>query len=244
MKWIGFLCIVTLLGACAVAAMAAPWSDDFESYTAGNNLPSPWTGNTGVTAKAGTGVGGSQSAWGSNGWPDTYRAADGNTTIIASMLVDDAGTDSSRVWMGFSTGGSIVWSPTGNTVVIMLRYGYDGFPYLAAESDKGDLYSATTEVYLPNSTWIQAKLECNLTAMTCHASYRVLGNTTWLDVGYNPDLTLFPGFAPNYVGIRAGEAVSYDGSFGTIDDLIAVPEPASLAVLLMGLAGLVIRRKK
>jgi len=242
----------------------AGWTEDFESYPNGLLTSAPW--NEGVPeAVNATEI--SADGYTGNGLVNTgqvgaiWRAApnSGVTQLTARLYSDNATYESfSRYYVGLHTqpiadgGGhaesdyvTIYLSSYQNDNFFSLEYsdfedvgGVQTFQSPAGVYDRAD--DTGTGVGILGDTWYDVRLTLN-GDNTVTGEYKLTTEpTVWTEIGDGIEIGDPSGFSPNYVGVRGENA-------GRIDDISVngvIPEPSSMALILVGLAARGWRRRQ
>ena len=239
----------------------AGWTENFESYTAGSVLPSPWDeGDSGalganvVTAGAGY-LGGQGMVFGDNPPGNAWRLApnSGVTQLTARLYSDSSESYPSRYYVGFHTDPTVGGDtfPNNDGVYLYLAHHPEG-GFISFENpnydnqdprqfvSQGTAFSGQN-VGIAGDTWYDVRITLNGDD-TATAEYKEASSPTWLTVGATGIAAIGDpvNFAPNYVSIRGERGARIDDI--TVNGVI--PEPSSMALILVGLAAHGWRRRQ
>ncbi len=239
MKRLSLLAGIAVLAASASAAMAAGWSDDFNSYTIGQPLSSPWVYPAGATDPlivVSDGAGGGcvmengattatmRRAFGS---PDitTYRAQMKSTPEGGALAVGLGSTQDSSAYLVFQM---LSTSDGGTDLQLLYTNGGGEQPHV---------------VNIPGNNWYDLMLEKNGTKW--NASYKLSADTSWTAFGSSNDVaTMDFAMIRLYSGWNGGTGHQYIDNVSVSSPAAPVPEPSSVILLLTGAAGLIGLRKR
>ena len=223
----------------AGASLTAQWQDDFESYWAGWNLPSPWQSSSNITPVNGSGYGGGKavtyqtSGW---DWGDAWRPMDSDSNVVFARFY----ADSVSTYQGAKISLSATKSTTVDSVSI---YMYDppdlehgkGLILIAQDYDGSGDYQMDNRIRVMNlsqDTWYDVQIILNDAHTEAKGQYRPSGSEDWITIG---SVEAYDGFSADYVGIHSSR-------YGYIDDVGCRPyddnEPYLVAdVLRLGNVG-------
>ena len=218
----------------SLAAMAAPWFEDFDSYVTGSSLHGQggWKGwDNDPTWTAPTSSAQSVSA------PNSVQIG-GNADLVHEYSV--AG--------GFAQYSTMLYIPDGSTGVnyfIMLNEYNDGVAgvkdwsvqtlFDMAAGEVSSYYVAGSSLPIVWDQWVELRCVIDLDANTVTEYYNgnMLATHEW-DDGASPSNTL----AAVDLFANGGSPIFYD------DMTLVIPEPCTLSLLALGGIGLLARRRK
>jgi hypothetical protein len=209
------LFVAMILGSSLSGITLADFNDDFELYSVGAYLPSPWE-NSNVHA-LGYGYAGSQGAsrYGYGEWNkhSAYRPADPGSTLVAKLYNAANNYDYEKSSVGLTTAKGPDGGLTGSfyyTVISLDATAKTSNTLYFDVSDpaQGANFHRTTIANLTWNQWYDVKVVVN--GRTSTGYYRPTGSTNWTLIASYTQPVGFTSYS--YVGISSSR-------FGTIDDV-------------------------
>ncbi|MHB9125424.1 MAG: hypothetical protein ACYC4F_05700 [Armatimonadota bacterium] len=258
--------VMMLMAACTCGAWAVGWTDDFESYTAGQAVTDPWIYSSystdgGVTYQSATvtdsvGYNGSKGIAGPEYLPPdhpysgAWRAADAGSTVLTTKVMLQNIAAFPFINVGLMNNYGDRWGygdPRGVYAACVYAYKNGDAAAFMMRTYKWEggwenyeTRDAST-VSADLDTWYDLRMTLDGSNVT--GEYRKSGTTDWSGLG---TLAVYDGFQANYVSIG-------NHHWGYIDDVgfnstssDPVPEPAGLVTMLagvLGVGGYLVRKK-
>jgi hypothetical protein len=238
-------------GVLSAAVARADFVENFDSYPAGQALPSPWVSTTDMFI-GGNGYSSPNTAfgpafnyvWGS-AFHDTAVAGTETSLELSWRVYASSATDNySQVGLFTSTSIDSTHSPNsdnvqfqtyhlgGQTRAMLVATDFEGGSYVADHRVDGASYA--------KDQWIDLRLVLSGSSgvQTALGYTRVTGSPTWDLLG---SVTTYAGFSASHVGIGAIRDIYIDDvAFSSTP----VPEPAGLGVLVLLGSGVCSRRRR
>lgn len=238
MKKMLMFAIGLVLTLVIVAPVKAYFTDDFESYTAGQYLGSPWTDSSGnghpmwvnnYGFGGGKGINNQQSDY----WPQSSRATNYNPALPEQHLIwkglisSQNGIARNTMYVGNATTSRLMFEAdeNGNT----LLFGYSG-NWQTASFSRDLWYEHDVKLTQSGGNW------------SWQLSRRAFDGASWGAWVVLGSGSTMSGWTPDSVDLSGIYGKVMDYGVSAIDDVAFIPEPMTLS--LLGIGGLTLLRRR